>query len=241
MALPPAGLWRGAPSRPPPSKSSVAPSPGRALPVAEQPVQEQKPQPRECPAAQPAAVRVVSAPVRLFYRPSLMRAFNFSFTSSVTPTFNNTPCARQKFAPGNHGFDHKTAAGRRSWLTLSALQAVWSPALREIRWSSSHRGLRSPTGMFLVPLLPSVHSFGERGRGSQVLQNEQGCRGGYWRASLASVSLPPLDRPTVCSSLTLLTSCLPGRASERRCAGHTVGHRSTCSSSEAGKTHSETP
>lgn len=51
-----------------------------------------------------------------------MRAFNFSFTSPVTPTFNNTPRARQKFAPGNHGFDHKTAAGRRSGLTLSALR-----------------------------------------------------------------------------------------------------------------------
>lgn len=50
-----------------------------------------------------------------------MRAFNFSFSSPVTPTFNNTPRARQKFAPGNHGFDHKTAAGRRSGLTLSAL------------------------------------------------------------------------------------------------------------------------
>lgn len=56
-----------------------------------------------------------------FYSRSLMRAFNFSFTSPVTPTFNNTPPARQKFAPGNHGFDHKTAAGRRSGLTLSAL------------------------------------------------------------------------------------------------------------------------
>ena len=50
-------------------------------------------------------------PVRLFYSPALTRIFNFSFTSSVAPTFNNTPRARQKFAPGNRGFDHKTTAG----------------------------------------------------------------------------------------------------------------------------------
>lgn len=81
-------------------------------------------------------------PVRLVYSPGLMRAFNFSFTTSVTPTFNNTPCARQKFAPGNHGFDHKTTAGRRSWLTLSALRAV----CRQCSWKSD---AVSPLGLWL--------------------------------------------------------------------------------------------
>lgn len=109
-----------------------------------------------------------------------MRALNFSFTSSVTPTFNNTPCARQKFAPGNHGFDHKTAVGRRSWLTLSALQAVWSLALLEIRWSGD-RGLRSPTGTSPVPLpraVPSLQGFreGENSRRQVGSQSEDRAR-----------------------------------------------------------------
>lgn len=104
-ALPPAPLPLGGPPTPPLAPGTRS----RALAVPGQPVQKQEPQERPAPGA--AAVRVVSASVRLFYRPSLMRALNFSFTSSVTPTFNNTPCARQKFAPGNHGFDHKNRSG----------------------------------------------------------------------------------------------------------------------------------
>lgn len=132
-----------------------------------------------------------------------MRAFNFSFTSSVTPTFNNTPCARQKFAPGNHGFDHKTAAGRRSWLTLSALPAVWSLALLEIRWSSD-RGLWSPTGTSLVPLPLSPVSPRLWGGRFQVAgglpvgglsKTAEGNAGAP--RSLLSLSLP-LHRPTMC-------------------------------------------
>ena len=71
-------------------------------------------------------------PVCLFYSPVLTRVFNFSFTSSVALTFNNTTkiCSWQSwFRPQNH-------SRRRSWLTLSALQAVWSPsALSELGWS----------------------------------------------------------------------------------------------------------
>lgn len=178
---------------------------------------------QHCPAPQVSAVRVVSAPVPLFYRRSLMRAFNFSFTSSVTPTFNNTPCARQKFAPGNHGFDHKTTAGRRSWLTLSVLQAVWSLALLEIRWSSD-RGLWSPTGTFFVPP-PSLSPVSPRlwGRRFQAVGRLPVCRQSHTVEGNPGVphsllSLPH-NRPTVCGSLTLpAPHFLPGGASQGCCA-----------------------
>lgn len=99
-----------------------------------------------------------------------MRVFNFSFSSSVALTFNNTPRARQKFAPGNHGFDHKNHSGRRSWLTLSVLQAVWSPELLALTWSGAPpapqpRGLSQ--GWFWAPSRPplwlqrALQGFGE--------------------------------------------------------------------------------
>lgn len=146
-------------------------------------------------------------PGRLFYSPGLMRAFNFSFTTGVTPTFNNTPCARQKFAPGNHGFDHKTTAGRRSWLTLSALQAVW----RQRSWKSDGVSPRPEAADWevLVPSPPwvaALQGFGEgedSGRGGGP-----GCGPGEVVAGNAGGprSLPsPFGGPTMCSSLPLRT------------------------------------
>lgn len=79
------------------------------------------------------------SPVRLFYSPGLMRAFNFSFTTSVTPTFNNTPCARQKFAPGNHGFDHKNHSGEEFLVNSFSAPGSLEPALLKIRWNRGQR------------------------------------------------------------------------------------------------------
>lgn len=150
------------------------------------------------PPPPPLGLSQPLGPVRLFYSPGLMRAFNFSFTSSLTPTFNNTPCARQKFAPGHHGFDHKTTAGRRAWLTLSALQAVWSPALREIRCSSSEvlaadRELSEVLLLLPTSFLPLGGGRFRTGRGTALDCREVPCN-----ASLAFICLPPLpfDRPT---------------------------------------------
>jgi hypothetical protein len=140
------------------------------------------------PPSHPGRRYGVSRRGPLFYSPSLMRAFNFSFTSSVTPTFNNTPCARQKFAPGNHGFDHKTAAGR-SWLTLSALQAVWSRAA-EIRWKARRlaAGTRSrPLATFLPhpkPQPPLSRYLGVGKDSQQQRAGDQGRQRGGFHSSI---------------------------------------------------------
>lgn len=147
-----------------------------------------------------AALRVLagaSRPSCLFYSLVLPRVFNFSFTSSVALTFNNTTkiCSWQSwFRPQNH-------SGRRSWLTLSALQAVWSPsALRAwVEWR--RRGLRSQTGMGWVgsPSYPPLrHSKLQGGRWFQIRTasgrkmvsdgGQTAARGESRRASLTSLS-----------------------------------------------------
>lgn len=134
------GSWFG------PHGASLLPRPCKR---AERPPLPTTPRPRP----RPSCSRPRSAQ---FYSPSLMRAFNFSFTSSVTPTFNNTPPARQKFAPGNHGFDHKTAAGRRSELTLSALRGLGGGGGRRCEPSS----LGLPSEVTLQSLLPMAEGLG---------------------------------------------------------------------------------
>lgn len=145
------------------------------------------------PPPPPLGLSQPLGPVRLFYSPGLMRAFNFSFTSSLTPTFNNTPCARQKFAPGHHGFDHKTTAGRRAWLTLSALQAVWCPALREIRCSNSRSLQLTASFPRSSSFLPLFCHLGEGDFGLDVGQRAAAERSPGMPRWLSSFCLPYLS------------------------------------------------
>lgn len=178
------------------------PGSGRSLRCVSSPVPAGSPAPLGC-------LGLSAQSARPFYSPGLMRAFNFSFTTSVTSTSNNTPCARQKFAPGNHGFDHKTTAGRRSWLTLSAPRAVWSPALLEMRWS-----LPSPAaadGAVLVPSPPRVARLSEASgrrrfqpRWGPGLWTPRGCRGEFGEGPRSRPS--PFDGPTMCRTYYVLVT-----------------------------------
>lgn len=149
-------------------------------------------------------------PVCLFYSPVLTRVFNFSFTSSVALTFNNTTkiCSWQSwFRPQNH-------SGRRSWLTLSALQAVWSPSAlsRSLGGVAGRPEVTDRDGMGRVPLPPSLEALQASGRkmvsDSDSFGDEDGFRrrGGGADCGLRGILVclphfplfPSFHRPTAC-------------------------------------------
>ena len=123
-----------------------------------------------------------------FYSPVLTRVFNFSFTSRVALTFNNTTkiCSWQSwFRPQNH-------SRRRSWLTLSALQAVCSPSALGA-WVEWRRSLRSQTGMGWVgsPSYPPLRLSKEEDGFRQLVGARLRLEGPGVPPSLPSLSFIP--------------------------------------------------